>query len=149
MSIPCACGGTALASWQEAHHEKGGEVPENLVQCLQDAPRPGAPPNFRRKRWASKARKVFCVRWLVARHSCTILPIGSCFITRAIHACLYESRQNLVAYTGRASCAYHGNFPSLEDLRDQILAFIAYDHRTMVKPIKFTYTGLAPDHGDM
>ena len=36
-----------------------------------------------------------------------------------------------------------GNFRSLDDLRDQILAFIAYYNRTMVKPIKWTYTGLA------
>jgi hypothetical protein len=36
-----------------------------------------------------------------------------------------------------------GNFSSLDDLRDQILAFIAYYNRTMVKPIKWTYTGLS------
>jgi transposase len=35
-----------------------------------------------------------------------------------------------------------GNFPSLLDLRDQILAFIAYYNATMAKPIKWTYTGL-------
>jgi transposase len=35
-----------------------------------------------------------------------------------------------------------GNFCSLDDLRDQILAFIAYYNHTMVKPIKWTYTGL-------
>ncbi len=35
-----------------------------------------------------------------------------------------------------------GNFLSLHDLRDQILAFIAYYNRTMAKPIKWTYTGL-------
>ncbi len=35
-----------------------------------------------------------------------------------------------------------GNFCSLDDLRDQILAFIAYYNRTMAKPIKWTYTGL-------
>ncbi len=35
-----------------------------------------------------------------------------------------------------------GNFTSLDDLRDQILAFIAYYNRTMAKPIKWTYTGL-------
>ena len=40
-----------------------------------------------------------------------------------------------------------GNFRSLNDLRDQILAFIAYYNRTMAKPIKWTYTGLTPDHG--
>jgi hypothetical protein len=40
-----------------------------------------------------------------------------------------------------------GNFLSLDDLRDQILAFIAYYNRTMAKPIKWTYTGLAPDRG--
>jgi putative transposase len=36
-----------------------------------------------------------------------------------------------------------GNFLSLNDLRDHILAFIAYYNRTMAKPIKWTYTGLA------
>ena len=35
-----------------------------------------------------------------------------------------------------------GNFITLDDLRDQILAFIAYSNRTMAKPIKWTYTGL-------
>jgi transposase len=35
-----------------------------------------------------------------------------------------------------------GNFSSLDDLRDQILAFIAYYNRTMAKPIKWTFTGL-------
>lgn len=35
-----------------------------------------------------------------------------------------------------------GTFMTLEDLRDQILAFIAYYNRTMAKPIKWTYTGL-------
>lgn len=42
-----------------------------------------------------------------------------------------------------------GNFSSPEDLRDQILAFIAYYNQTMAKPIKWTYTGLAPDRGDI
>jgi transposase len=36
-----------------------------------------------------------------------------------------------------------GNFRSLDDLRDQVLAFIAYYNRTMAKPIKWTYTGLS------
>jgi DDE superfamily endonuclease len=35
-----------------------------------------------------------------------------------------------------------GNFRSLDDLRDQIVAFIAYYNATMAKPIKWTYTGL-------
>jgi transposase len=35
-----------------------------------------------------------------------------------------------------------GNFLSLDDLRDQILAFIAYYNRTMAKPIKWTFTGI-------
>ncbi|MEO8973773.1 MAG: transposase [Ktedonobacteraceae bacterium] len=35
-----------------------------------------------------------------------------------------------------------GNFRSLNDLRDQIVAFIAYYNATMAKPIKWTYTGL-------
>jgi DDE superfamily endonuclease len=36
-----------------------------------------------------------------------------------------------------------GNFLSLDDLRTQILAFITYYNRTMAKPIKWTYSGLA------
>lgn len=36
-----------------------------------------------------------------------------------------------------------GHFLSVNDLRDQVLAFIAYYNRTMAKPIKWTYTGLA------
>jgi hypothetical protein len=35
-----------------------------------------------------------------------------------------------------------GNFTSLDDLRNQILAFINYYNGTMAKPIKWTYTGL-------
>ena len=34
-----------------------------------------------------------------------------------------------------------GNFRSVEDLRDQVLAFIAYFNRTMAKPFKWTYLG--------
>ena len=36
-----------------------------------------------------------------------------------------------------------GNFLSLDDLRDQILAFITYYNATMARPIKWTYTGLS------
>jgi putative transposase len=36
-----------------------------------------------------------------------------------------------------------GNFSSLDDLCDQILAFIAYYNRTMAKPIKWTYMGIS------
>jgi putative transposase len=36
-----------------------------------------------------------------------------------------------------------GNFCSLDDLRDQILAFIAYYNHSMANPIKWTYTGLS------
>lgn len=36
-----------------------------------------------------------------------------------------------------------GNFLSLDDLRGQILAFIDYYNRTMAKPVKWTYTGIA------
>jgi len=35
------------------------------------------------------------------------------------------------------------NFPSLANLRDQILAFIVYYNHTMAKPIKWTYTGIS------
>jgi putative transposase len=35
-----------------------------------------------------------------------------------------------------------GNFLSVHDLHDQILAFLEYYNRTMAKPIKWTYTGI-------
>ncbi len=34
-----------------------------------------------------------------------------------------------------------GTFTSIEDLRDRVLAFIAYFNRTMAKPFKWTYQG--------
>jgi len=34
-----------------------------------------------------------------------------------------------------------GSFTSVEDLRDKVLAFIAYFNRTMAKPFKWTYQG--------
>jgi transposase len=34
-----------------------------------------------------------------------------------------------------------GNFTSVEDLRQRILAFIAYFNKTMAKPFKWTYKG--------
>jgi putative transposase len=36
-----------------------------------------------------------------------------------------------------------GNFTSLANLQEQVLAFIAYDNRTMAKPFKWTYQGTA------
>ena len=36
-----------------------------------------------------------------------------------------------------------GNFLSVEDLRGQVLAFIAYYNRTMAQPFKWTYIGKA------
>lgn len=41
------------------------------------------------------------------------------------------------------------NFLSLDDLRDQTLAFIVYYTRTMAKPIKWTYTGIASSWVDL
>lgn len=37
----------------------------------------------------------------------------------------------------------HANFHSLDDLRDQILAFIADYNRTMANPFTWTYTAHA------
>jgi len=34
-----------------------------------------------------------------------------------------------------------GNFTSVADLRERILAFIAYFNQTMAKPFKWTYKG--------
>ena len=36
-----------------------------------------------------------------------------------------------------------GSFPSVDDLKAKILAFIDYYNRTMAKPFKWTYQGKA------
>jgi hypothetical protein len=46
----------------------------------------------------------------------------------------------VVQYLG-APVAEGGNFTSVEDLRERILAFIDYFNKTMAKPFKWTYTG--------
>ena len=38
---------------------------------------------------------------------------------------------------------HRGSFTSTDDLRDQVLAFIAYYNRTMAKPFRWTYQGKA------
>lgn len=38
-----------------------------------------------------------------------------------------------------------GNVRTLEDLKQQILAFVAYSNRTMAHPFKWTYQGLTAD----
>jgi hypothetical protein len=45
------------------------------------------------------------------------------------------------APSGVATLLRRGNFRSVQDLRDQVLAFIAYFNRTMAKPFKWTYQG--------
>jgi hypothetical protein len=42
-----------------------------------------------------------------------------------------------------------GNVRSLDDVCDQILAFLASSNRTMAKPITWTSTGLSPDRGSL
>jgi transposase len=34
-----------------------------------------------------------------------------------------------------------GNFTSVEDLHQKVLAFIAYDNRALAKPFRWTYEG--------
>jgi hypothetical protein len=36
---------------------------------------------------------------------------------------------------------WRGNFTSTDDLRNKVLAFIAYFNRTMAEPFKWTYHG--------
>ena len=64
-----------------------------------------------------------------------------CSTTRAIHASWMNQVEIWLSILVR-KVLKRGNFGSLDALRDQILAFIAYDNRTMAKPIKWTYTGL-------
>ena len=70
-----------------------------------------------------------------------IQRIGWSFITPQAHASWMNQVEIWLSILVR-KLLKRGNFTSLEDLRDQILAFIAYYNTTMAKPIKWTYTGL-------
>ena len=67
---------------------------------------------------------------------------------RSEHQQVLRARIVLAAAQGNSNAQIarellkRGNFTTLDDLRDQILAFIAYSNCTMAKPIKWTYTGL-------
>jgi len=52
-----------------------------------------------------------------------------------------ESDRDLVQPPGAGGVLKRGNFPSVADLRDKILAFIDYFNRTLAKPFKWTFTG--------
>ena len=64
-----------------------------------------------------------------------------------LQTCLLDESGGNLALDSGAQAAQAGAFTSLDDLRDQILAFIAYYNRTIARLIKCTYTGLSPHRG--
>ena len=52
-----------------------------------------------------------------------------------------QSRSGSASWS--ASCSGAARSPRVDDLRAQVLAFIAYYNRTMAKPFKWTYQGKA------
>ena len=59
--------------------------------------------------------------------------------TLHIHRLYISPNMQCSAYLG--GWAETPNFTSVEDLRERILAFIAYFNKTMAKPFKWTYKG--------
>jgi DDE superfamily endonuclease len=93
------------------------------------------------RRWASKAKAASCSRWKAGRPFCTTPPTRWCFTLRPNTLAFMNQVEIWLSILVR-KLLKRGNFRSLDDLRDQILAFIAYYNRTMAKPIKWTYRGL-------
>jgi hypothetical protein len=91
---------------------------------------------------ASKAKVAFCTHWRVERPFCMTARTRSSSTTPAIHASWMNQVEIWLSILVR-KLLKRGNFLSVDDLRDQMLAFIAYYNRTMAKPIKWTYTGLS------
>jgi hypothetical protein len=52
-----------------------------------------------------------------------------------------ELGRDLAEQTGPQTLLRRGNFRGVDDLRNQVLTFIAYFNRTMAKPFKWTYQG--------
>jgi hypothetical protein len=50
-----------------------------------------------------------------------------------------RARMITLAFAGQT--IKRGNFTSVKDLRDKLLAFIAYFNEALAKPFKWTYTG--------
>ncbi len=105
------------------------------------------------------------VRWVAAREEIAVETLGIKGKSGILHsmesraAFLHDPTHQVVFYYTPKHASWmnqveiwlsilvrkllkRGNFLSLNDLRDQILAFIAYYNRTMAKPIKWTFTGL-------
>lgn len=96
----------------------------------------------------SKAGAASCSRWKAGRPFCMIRRTRSSFTTRTIHASWMYQVEIWLSMLVR-KLLKRGNFLSLDDLRDHILAFIAYCNRTMAKPIKWTYAGIASSWVDL
>ena len=75
------------------------------------------------------------------RRFCMTRPTRWSFTTRAIHASWMNQVEIWLSILVH-KLLKRGNFLALDDLRDQILAFIAYYNQTMAKRIKWTYTGI-------
>lgn len=107
------------------------------------------------------------MRWIAEREEIeqdTLGVKGKCGILRSMEsraAFLHDSTHQVVFYYTPKHASWmnqveiwlsilvrkllkRGTFTSLDDLRNQILAFITYYNRTMAKPIKWTYTGVTP-----
>src|SRR5579885_807055 len=82
------------------------------------------------------------IEWQAGQHSCTIRLIRW---SSPPHP---NTRPGGIKWKsgyvyGSRTLLKRGNFTSCDDVRNQILAFIAYDNATTAKPIKWTSTGLS------
>ncbi len=106
------------------------------------------------------------VRWIAEREGIAVETLGvkgkrgilqsmegrAAFLHNATHQIVFSSTPGHASWMKQVEIwlsilvrklLKRGQFTSRDDLRDQILAFIASFNRTMAKPIKWTYTGFS------
>lgn len=93
---------------------------------------------------ASKARVAFSSQWPPVRPFCMIRRTRSSSLILLSMLAFMNQVEIWLSILVR-KLLKRGNFGSLEDLKEQILAFVAYYNRTMAHPFKWTYQGLTVD----
>ena len=127
--------------WMRSQRPSPAEIKGLWLECVQDAPRPGAPPLYTaEQQCAIIALAVRDPRELGLRIQTWTHRIR--FVYTPKH-CSWLNQIEIWFGILVRKLLRHATFSSLTDLRERILQFVQYFNATMAKPFKWTYRGRA------